>query len=402
MKRGGSLLLLAAAVVASCHGSGPGDLPCAPPGVAYSWPVDPTALTPAAWPANQPFTQAPHATFPAITGTAAGVLPSLRLVSVVAAGDPLHDALFAFGDALVASQWLQSFAPEYGAAATATSVHLDGPAAPGAMTFDDMVGYIHALEPSPPEPTVYVLYLPPGTNVAFKTEVNCGCNAITGAHAGDGAGNAVAYVQRCSPSDDDSVTRTASHEVAESITDAGDGGYFLPQGNPPWTGSPWASVEGGGVEIGDLCNSSFVTEGPWTYQRIWSNLAAAAGGDPCVPALPTPYFNVTTDATWVSLSPGESVDVPLTGWSTGARSDWYVYALPTSPTTPFTAAVTTARQQPLDAVVYDAINDGVAGTLTITASPTATSGDDALVRIVSRSADRTDGAHFWPVGVHVP
>jgi len=401
MRRAAPLVAIAAAVASSCHG-GTGDLPCAAGVPGYSWPIDPNALTPAPWPAGQPFTQAAHAPWPTVPGSASGVLPSLRLVSIVTAGDPLHDALFSFGDALVGSRWLQSFAPEYGAAASATSVHMDGTAAPSTMSYSDIVAYVRALEPSAPQPTVYLLYLPPGTDAIVGQERNCGCAVIGGAHGDDGQGNAVAYVQRCSTTDDDSVTRVASHEVAESITDTGSGGYAIPQGNPPWLASPWASVQPGGVEIGDLCSSTFVTEGEWTYQRQWSNAAAAAGGDPCVPALPTPYFSVTTDATWVQVAPGASVEVPITGWSTGERSDWYVYALPAEPTDTFSPAVTTARQQPLSAVVYDAINDGVPGTLTVTAAPTAQSGDHTVVQIYSRSVDRVDGVHFWPVGFYVP
>jgi hypothetical protein len=401
MRRAAPLVAIAAAVVASCNG-GKADPTCAEGVGGYSWPIDPTALTPAPWPAGQTFTQADHAPWPTVPGSPSGVLSSWRLVSIVTAGDPLHDALFAFGDALVGSAWLQSFAGEYGAAATATSEHLDGPAAPPTMSYEDMVGYVHALEASAPEPTVYLLYLPPGTDVLLGEERNCGCAVIGGAHGDDGRGNALAYVQRCSSTDDDSATRIASHEVAESITDTGKGGYYIPQGNPPWTASPWASVQPGGVEIGDLCSSTFITQGQWTYQREWSNAAAAAGGDPCVPALPTPYFNVTADTTWVAMQPGDSVDVPLTGWSTGARPDWYVYALPASPTSIFSPSVTTARQQPLSAVVYDAINDGVPGTLTVRASLDAKSGDHTVVRVYSRSVDRVDGVHFFPVGFYVP
>jgi hypothetical protein len=405
MKRAGApLLALVVVAAASCHGSASSDLPCVQyAGSSYSWPVDPTALTPAAWPAGQTFTQAPHAPFPAVPGLSSSVMPSLRLVSVVTEGDPLRDGIYAFGDALVASDWLKSFGAEYATATSGTHVHLDGPAVGDTMAVSDMITYVQALEPTPPSQTIYVVYLPPGTNIVLGKEQNCGCNSIGGAHTIlDAAGDALAYVQRCNTSDNDSVTRIASHEVAESLTDSAQHGYYMPQGNPPWTASVWASFQGGGVEIGDLCASTFVTEGQWTYQRIWSNAAAAAGGDPCVPALPVPFFDTSTDSDWVQIAPGATVTVPVTGWSTGARPDWYVYPLVNDASSPFTATLTTDTQQPLDGVVYDAINDGRAGTLTITADPSAQSGDHVVVRIVSRSADRTDGAHYWPVGVYVP
>jgi hypothetical protein len=395
------LVVLVGVAAASCHGSASSDLPCVQyAGSTYSWPVDPTALTPAAWPAGKPFTQAPHAPFPTVPGLPSDVMPSLRLVSVVTAGDPLRDAIYAFGDALVASDWLKSFGAEYATAASGTHVRLDGPAVGATMAVSDMKAYVKALEPTAPAPTIYVLYLPPATNIVLDNVQNCGCNAIGGAHTFiDDSGDALAYVQRCSASDNDSVTRIASHEVAESLTDHGDHGYYLPESNPPWNGSVWGDLQGGGVEIGDLCPSTFVTEGQWTYQRIWST---AAGGDPCVPALPVPYFNTTADRDWGAIVPGATLVVPITGWSTGTRPDWYVYPLLTNAAAPFTATLTTDTQQPLDGVVYDAINDGLTGTLTITADPSAQSGDHVIVRIVSRSADRTDGAHYWPVGVYVP
>jgi hypothetical protein len=398
-----ALLLLGALVVASCHGSDSGALPCAPPPAAYSWPIDPSALTPADWPAGQPFTQAPHAPFPSVPGQPDGAMPQLRLVNVVTEGDPLHDAIYSFADALVASDWLRSFGSEYATATSGTSVHLDGPPVGSTMSVSQMISYVQGLEPTPPSQTIYVLYLPPGTNVVLGKTQNCDCNAVGGAHTiMDAANDALAYVQRCSASDNDSVTRIASHEVAESLTDAGKDGYFLPQGSPPWSASPWASLQRGGMEIGDLCASTFVTEGQWTYQRIWSNAAAAAGGDPCVPALKTPYFDTTTDAQWLQVAPGATVTATLTGWSTGPRADWYVYPLLTDPSQPFAAAITSDTQQSLDGVVYDSINDGRTATLTVTASPSAKSGDHVVVRVVSRSADRVDGAHYWPVGVYVP
>ena len=47
----------------------------------------------------------------------------------------------------------------------------------------------------------------------------------------------------------------------------------------------------------------------YTVQRVWSNKAAAAGQDPCVPAAPGPYFNsapVLDDTITMSLQ-GQSV-----------------------------------------------------------------------------------------------
>ena len=71
--------------------------------------------------------------------------------------------------------------------------------------------------------------------------------------------------------------------------------------NPAWSQVDnqhifWELALGGG-EIGDMCAqdpASFVKFQPFNYvvQRVWSNAAAMAGNDPCVPDLPADvYFN---------------------------------------------------------------------------------------------------------------
>jgi hypothetical protein len=397
--------LIVAATLLACNVVAPGDPSCAPAPATESWPIDPSALTPHPWPDAGPFSPAPHPPFPAVVYAGASQLTPLRLVSIVTAGDPLHDALLAFGDALVRSQWLGSLAEDYGLATTGTSVHVDGPSLAGNVSVDDMKSYVQQAagrELTGP-PAVVLLFLPSGATIVQGGLANCGCYAVGGAHTSlDDRGNALAYVQRCSLSDNDSVTRLASHEVAEAVTDTGKG-FRLSQPSPPWTGTPWASVQSGGVEVGDLCSSTFVTEGSWTYQRIWSNRAAGAGGDPCIPPLSTPYFSTSATAQWVPVAAGATATVPVTGWSTGPRDDWYVYPLLSYPPPgAISARITAATQQTLGGVVYTSINNAGTVTLSVTVAPGTPSGTWSVVRVVSRSADQVDGTHFWPVGVYVP
>jgi hypothetical protein len=398
------LCVILAAAFPACDVIAPNES-CAPAPATESWPIDPAALTPRPWPDAGPFSPAPHAPFPSIVDTGGGQLASLRLVSIVTAGDPLHDAIFAFGDALVQSQWLNDVAQAYGLAPAGTSVHVDGPSLDGDLTVDDMKSYVRQAAGSQfADPrAVYLLYLPPGATVVAGEGANCGCYALGGAHTAlDEQGNALAYVQRCSLSDNDAVTRLASHEVAEAMTDTGNG-FRLDQPSPPWSGTPWASLQSGGMEVGDLCSGTFVTEGSWTYQRVWSNSAATAGGDPCVPPLSTPYFSTSAAPDWVPVAAGATVGIAVTGWSTGPREDWYVYPLLSYPPSgAFSAQITTASQQTLEGVVYTSVNNGGTATLSVTVAPGTPSGTWSVVRLVSRSADEVDGTHFWPVGVYVP
>src|SRR5581483_8380166 len=92
----------------------------------------------------------------------------------------------------------------------------------------------------------------------------------------------------------------------------------------PWNGSPWALDDGGTFEENaDVCEGTRWAEGPYIYQRSFSNQAAMLGGDPCVPSIAVPYYSVSLDKEWYSTTTGEVV-VPITGWSVGAVPDWVV------------------------------------------------------------------------------
>ena len=98
----------------------------------------------------------------------------------------------------------------------------------------------------------------------------------------------------------DEVTVAASHEIIEMATDP------MPQSAPAFSGPDvdhlvWGNVSGGD-EVGDLCNYA---EGPtsidvrrvdgFMVQRTWSNAAAEANRDPCVPPVSAPYFIAVPD-----------------------------------------------------------------------------------------------------------
>lgn len=67
--------------------------------------------------------------------------------------------------------------------------------------------------------------------------------------------------------------------------------------------------------------------------RSWSNLAAAAGHDPCVPApepATRPYFNVAPSTDRVSIGLGQSMTLDLNAFSDGPMPDWTVTAVDVS------------------------------------------------------------------------
>ncbi|HEY8042046.1 MAG TPA: hypothetical protein VIF15_19720, partial [Polyangiaceae bacterium] len=182
-------------------------------------------------------------------------------------------------------------------------------------------------------------------------------------------------------------------------------GYTLPtpDTSAPWTQVPWInSVDG---EIGDLCFSTQITEGAFVYQRIWSNSAAAAEGDPCVPALPgRVYENASAPQGWTTMAPGGSVQIPFTGFAEGATPDWIISgALYTASITGFTSTLSSPTSTTIQGTTYATTNNGRSGTLTVTAPAAAASGDWAIFFLYSQTlAAGGDPYHFWPVGVYVP
>lgn len=292
---------------------------------------------------------APHPPFPILPRRGGSQIDAPRLVIVVATGEPLASSLFDFGDALLASTWLGETASEYGfaAPASATSLHVTGPAMPASVGLGALRQYVADLAAAQPElapdgHTIYAVFYPPGTS--FPND--CG---FVGEHWALSAGapvgvstDGIAFIQRCGfasgDTELDNLTEIASHEIVETISDARPPtGYAMPSvhtmvsgGLPPWSISAWSYFQGGSVENADLCEGSRYHEGGFVYQRSWSLAAAAAGGDPCVPALAEPYYSASAASDWITVPAGTTTMVPITGWATGPRGDWSVTVMRTN------------------------------------------------------------------------
>jgi hypothetical protein len=175
----------------------------------------------------------------------------------------------------------------------------------------------------------------------------------------------------------------------------------------PWLdNSSWQFLDGGyASEVGDLCIGANWVESGFQFQRSWSNSAAAAGGDPCVPAITEPWFDVSPDADWTAVSAGSSVDIPLTGWSTGRTADFVVEAYELMASTPgeLVPTLSSPRHIVLSSVIYPVVNNGETMTLHVSAPSTASSGDWAtIILYVFSTKVSIDSFHIWPVGVYVP
>jgi hypothetical protein len=180
--------------------------------------------------------------------------------------------------------------------------------------------------------------------------------AATDAEAGGAGGSPFTYavIPRCAMfggfTGIDTVTSAISHETVEASTDP------LNRTHTAYAGvdtdhTVWEISPGG--EVADLCafepQSFQRLVGDSLVQRIWSNKEAAAGHDPCVPAVPvTPspvYFNASPDLTatvtltydktpyttlGVKIPVGQSATLTLRFFSTEPTDSWTVYLEDTS------------------------------------------------------------------------
>jgi hypothetical protein len=243
-------------------------------------------------------------------------------------------------------------------------------------------------------------------------------------HTGYGAlGDGMAVLNRCSgsfPSQLDMFTAVAAHEIAEAATDPRPGSdpaweMWSDNVSRPWTSSVWNEVEmESSAENGDLCIFTRVAEGGFAHQRIFSNAAAQSGGDPCVPAIDVAYFNVTPDPStggWTPVTAGQSVDVPLTGWSTAQTTDWIVWAtrLKGRAGATFPTTLTSSTTQTVGTYTYATTNNAASVTLHVTIPSDVTSGWWGAVQLWSWHVDAAGGyvagedfGHEAVVGFYVP
>jgi hypothetical protein len=367
-----------------------------------------------------PFTPAPHAPFPQLVRGQGGVFQNPRIVHIIAQNDMLASALTSFTEQMSDGSWWAAAGAEYGVG-NAESLHIIGPDIISNLTRTQMEAYIEGVvqqipDVAPNGSTVYMLYLPDGIvaleDSFYPPKPNNYCHFYNGYHLPFRHGpDNWAFAQRCTLLGSvreqlDALTETATHEIMESATDP-IAGFALPttSTSTPWVDTVWSQYYGGVVENADLCDFSETRVGDFLYQRIFSNNAARAGGDPCVPAVPDTYFSTAAAKGWYAVAPGATVEVPITGWSTGPMTDWVVEAALTGGYAGFTMTLTSSTSTTTPTGdIFTTINNGRSATLRVQAPKNAQRGKTYVVMTVdsyllSRGSDML---HFWPVGFYVP
>jgi len=228
------------------------------------------------------------------------VMASPRVVPITWDNDANRSTIESFFSAYAGSSaWAQQVS-EYGVGALSvgTPRHMTGNA-PTTATDSSIVqiltNHLNGSWGYPDSHTVYEFFFPAGAKPG-DSGTKC-CVDVEGYHSWvtvQGVDVAYAVVCMCpgfqdTVTDVQELTRTASHETVESVTDPFFDAYsFTDAAHAAFT----YANQG---EVGDMCEfaDTLYWQPPdmtYTIQRMWSNKAAAAGHDPCGGAPAAKYY----------------------------------------------------------------------------------------------------------------
>jgi hypothetical protein len=284
--------------------------------------------------ASGPFLEAPHASAPFLESAGGPTLASPKIQPLFFTGDAtMQTQIEQFLGMLASSTYWTATTSEYGVGAvTILPTIVETQAAPA--TDADLQTYLatqldgHHAGWTYDAQTIYAVYLPTANFTAFGSKACQSFGAFHDEALGQGGISIVyALMPRCMGGVD-TLTASSSHEFVEAVTDP----YVqtnLAYGTVDPVHATWGIVPG--AETGDFCEYVDAAYqrlvGNFVVQRTWSNAAAAAGHDPCVPA-PTgvPYMGATpklldstffplmgvyTDATTIAMGSSKTIDIQL-------------------------------------------------------------------------------------------
>jgi hypothetical protein len=292
----------------------------------------PAVENPPAAPAPPPpvAPQPHHVDFPAmpqVVTLGGHVLASPKFVIVTYDGDPFRDQLEKFAADIGSTQYWHDVTAEYGVGPSSVGnpVHLSEPIAASIDDARDLKPWLEAkLDGTHPEwdpedgQTIYVVYFPEGTTYHLGKATGCKEFGASDNLLVRKDGSLVPYIAipRCQSLNGlgawETLSAVTSHELMEESTDPFKDAYVTNDDDDmAWALTPPFS------EIGDMCIADphlYITppDFPHVVQRAWSNAAARAGKNPCVPAPATPYFNAMAVF-------GERVPISYERWSSWTK-----------------------------------------------------------------------------------
>lgn len=321
---------------------------------------------------------------PQIADLGGPVMRHPQLVPVFFSDDLDAAVLTRFSGWIVESSWLAAVGAEYGVGSGSVLGVVRRPEpAPDTMTDDDIVALLFGglTDGSFPKPAggdlgdvLYMFHIPAHTVVVAGRERSC--SDFLGYHNArrvNGVEVAYAVVATCEGAIRNHTAveireLVSSHELIEAATDPFPINHPAMQLRNP--ASPWLGL---GEEVADLCARGDQT-GTWhdsgfVAQRSWSNTAATAGEDPCVPGQTEPYFNAVAAVPSLPRIPvGSHRAIRLSGWAPDA-GDGFTWRLEADPAT---------RGEPLLTIGATTMSARTSTSLDIAVAATATR--DTLLR----------------------
>jgi hypothetical protein len=285
-----------------------------------------------------------------------GIIAAPKVMAITYANDPNRTDYETFFTQYAASTAWTAQAAEYGVGALTV-------AAPGRLTanapatlteakfFSDILTpNLTGANPAwgAPDPnTIYQISIPASMQFGDTQDGMC-CSDYLGYHYDQVIGGVdVPYAINCTCDGGgltalQNLTETANHETLEAATDPLGAGFAQTDD----AHAVWTYITDG--EVGDLCEyadtANLKTPDGMTYaiQRTWSNAAAAASTDPCIPNAASSYYQTIPDAPdTASVSVfGSHVSTHATKIAKGATGTLtlHVYATDAS-SGPFTVSV---------------------------------------------------------------
>jgi hypothetical protein len=292
--------------------------------------------------------------YPQVLKNQGAVLEEPVLVTVSWPGDPNASTWEAFGDGIGASSYWAATTSEYGigkvTSGAANHVRMTEPL-PAMLSYYDIPKILVAAlggevdgglpdtgatdaggaNPSWPMPTldakgnvetIYSLFIPsstvvpdPGTGTSLCSEGGLGYHDSVQL-VKDGPWVPFSVTLGCTSQTLPQLEETAAHETVEAATDPYTESATLGYIHFDAQHLAWDLFSGFNDELADACqdwaDSYFQETGSFPYwvQRSWSNKAALAGHDPCVPAPAGAYYGMT-------LFPSEEASVSINTASFG-------------------------------------------------------------------------------------
>jgi hypothetical protein len=312
---------------------------------------------------DAPFVMAAHPAPPQVVSAGGPVLVKPSIVPIFFPGFIYRDQMIDFAAKLPTTTYWKETTSEYGVGplgAPHAAIDVADPAASIVYDGDIQRWLASRFDGTHPEfgtepiaDAIYTLYYAPGTVLQFGENPDAGtdggtspfksCGDFGGYHREIDVGGkklvyaAIAFCDRGLAGLDYS-TAISTHEWAEAATDP------LDVTKPAYSGVDddhvvWAYVLPG-TEVADMCEGRQDTyyrrtDIDYVVQRSWSNAAALAGQNPCVPPdTSEPYFDVAGVlpqldtgkmlTTGITAYSGESRSVKMGYFSTAPTDDWRV------------------------------------------------------------------------------